>query len=46
LCSIKDLAQSFNISYALAAQLTKEFKVDPDRLVQMRYKEKMREEKV
>jgi hypothetical protein len=46
LCSIKDLAQSFNISYVLAHQLIKEYKRDPERLVRMRCKEQIREEKV
>ena len=46
MCSVKDLAQRYNISYVLAHQLTKEFKSDPDCLVRLRCKEQIREEKV
>ena len=46
LCSIKDLAQRYNISYQLAYKLTRDFKKNPDFLVQLRCKEQMRDEKV
>lgn len=46
LCSVKDLAQRYKISYALAHQLTKDFKRDPDYLVRLRCKEQIHEEKV
>ena len=46
LCSIKDLAQRYNISYQLAHKLTRDFKKNPDFLVQLRCKEQMRDEKV